>query len=226
MISSSSTIARQRSAYLSFDISRQAQQLAMMRALDVVIAAAALIFFLPLMTLVGLMLAMQGGPIFFAHQRLGLNGRRFYCLKFRSMVVNAEERLAHLLSEDPKARREWCESHKLRDDPRITAFGRFLRRSSLDELPQLINVLKGEMSIVGPRPIVEAEVPRYGHRIASYYAVKPGITGLWQVSGRNEVNYRTRVAMDCFYARAITPGLYLWLVLATIPAVLMRRGSY
>lgn len=226
MISFSPTIARQRALYLSFDISRHAQHQAIMRALDVTIATAAVLFFLPLMAIVAVMLAMQGGPIFFAHQRLGRNGRHFYCLKFRSMVVNAEERLARLLSEDPEARKEWCENHKLRNDPRITAFGRFLRRSSLDELPQLINVLTGEMSIVGPRPIVDAEVPRYGHRIASYYAVKPGITGLWQVSGRSDVSYRTRVAMDCIYARVITPGLYLWLVLATVPAVLMRRGSY
>jgi lipopolysaccharide/colanic/teichoic acid biosynthesis glycosyltransferase len=107
----------------------------------------------------------------------------------------------------------------------VTRVGRFLRRSSLDELPQLFNVLKGEMSIVGPRPIVEAEIARYGRRIAKYYSVKPGITGIWQVSGRNDVAYRTRVAMDCLYARSVRPSLYLWLVVATIPAVLSRRGS-
>jgi len=142
------------------------------------------------------------------------------------MVVNAEERLARVLSEDAEARKEWLANHKLRSDPRITAFGRFLRRSSLDELPQLINVLRGEMSIVGPRPIVEAEVSRYGHRISSYFAVKPGLTGIWQVSGRSDVNYRTRIAMDCIFARNISPSLYLWLLLATIPAVFTRRGSY
>lgn len=224
MISLSSTITRQRASYPTFEIPSRNQ--AIIRGLDIVIATAALIFFLPVIVVLGAILAMQGGPVFFAHQRLGLNGSRFFCLKFRSMVVNAEERLARLLAEDPEARKEWCENHKLRHDPRITAFGRFLRRSSLDELPQLINVLKGEMSIVGPRPIVEAEVVRYGHHITSYYAVKPGLTGIWQVSGRNDVKYRTRVAMDCVYARAIKPSLYLWLVIATIPAVLMRRGSY
>lgn len=224
MITLSPTVPRQRADYLTFDIPSQNQ--AVIRALDVTIAVAALIFFLPAMVLLSIILAMQGGPVFFAHQRLGMNGRRFYCLKFRSMVVNAEERLARLLSEVPEARKEWFENHKLRNDPRITAFGRFLRRSSLDELPQLFNVLKGEMSIVGPRPIVEAEVPRYGHRISSYYAVRPGLTGIWQVSGRNDVGYRTRVAMDCVYARAVRPSLYIWLVLATIPAVLARRGSY
>lgn len=196
------------------------------RCLDIAIACVALAFFFPLMLSLALLLAAQGGPIFFAHQRIGQGGRRFYCLKFRSMVVDAEERLSRLLRDDPEARREWLENHKLRNDPRVTAFGRFLRRSSLDELPQLLNVLSGEMSIVGPRPIVEAEMSRYGHRIKSYYAVKPGITGIWQVSGRSDVGYRTRVAMDCLYAKAIRPSLYLWLVVATIPAVLTRRGSY
>lgn len=230
MTSLSSTITRQRTDYASFFVPGQKQAILrdqlIIRAMDIVIATAALIFFFPLMLVLSVTLALQGGPVFFAHQRLGLNGGRFYCLKFRSMVVNAEERLAKLLSENPEARKEWCADHKLRHDPRITAFGRFLRRSSLDELPQLINVLKGEMSIVGPRPIVEAEIVRYGHRIGSYYAVKPGITGIWQVSGRNDISYRTRVAMDCVYARAIKPSLYVWLVLATIPAVLARRGSY
>jgi lipopolysaccharide/colanic/teichoic acid biosynthesis glycosyltransferase len=141
------------------------------------------------------------------------------------MVIDADERLARLLREDHVARDEWARNHKLRNDPRVTRVGRFLRRSSLDELPQLFNVLKGEMSIVGPRPIVEAEIARYGRRIAKYYSVKPGITGIWQVSGRNDVAYRTRVAMDCLYARSVRPSLYLWLVVATIPAVLSRRGS-
>jgi lipopolysaccharide/colanic/teichoic acid biosynthesis glycosyltransferase len=142
------------------------------------------------------------------------------------MVADAEERLARLLREDGNARREWLKDHKLRKDPRVTAFGQFLRRSSLDELPQLINVLRGEMSIVGPRPIVDAEISRYGRRIANYYRVKPGITGIWQVSGRNDVEYRTRIAMDCLYAKSVRPSLYLWLVVATVPAVLSRRGSY
>ncbi len=224
MTTLSPTIARPHASATPFSIPSRNQ--AIIRALDITIAVAALIFFLPVMALLCVILASQGGPIFFAHRRLGLNGSRFYCLKFRSMVVDAEQRLAKLLSEDPNARREWCENHKLRNDPRITAFGRFLRQSSLDELPQLINVLRGEMSIVGPRPIVEAEVARYGHRISHYYSVKPGLTGIWQVCGRSDVKYRTRVAMDCIYARAIRPGLYLRLVAATVPAVLMRRGSY
>jgi exopolysaccharide production protein ExoY len=196
------------------------------RSLDVVIAIAGLIFVLPILFVVAFVLAIEGGPVLFAHRRVGHDGKRFYCLKFRSMVVDAEERLARLLREDPIARDEWARDHKLRNDPRVTSFGRFLRKSSIDELPQLMNVLRGEMSIVGPRPIVEAEMPRYGRRINSYYAVKPGITGLWQVSGRNDVEYRTRVAMDCVYAKSACPKLYLWLVIVTVPAVLARRGSY
>jgi exopolysaccharide production protein ExoY len=226
MITLSPTIMRHRTEFVATDAMRRIQNEAVIRCLDVTIAVAAMIFFLPVLLTLALLLACQGGPVLFAHQRLGRGGRHFYCLKFRSMVVDAEERLARLLREDAEARKEWFENHKLRNDPRITGFGRFLRRSSLDELPQLWNVLRGEMSIVGPRPIVDAEVPRYGHRISSYFAVKPGLTGLWQVSGRNDVGYRSRVAMDCLYAKAVRPGLYLWLVLATVPAVLARRGSY
>jgi exopolysaccharide production protein ExoY len=196
------------------------------RCLDIAIAVAALVLVLPLMLIVAIVLAIEGGPILFAHRRIGYGGRSFLCLKFRTMVVGAEKRLARLLRDDAVARSEWERDHKLRNDPRVTPFGRFLRRSSLDELPQLLNVLRGEMSIVGPRPIVEAETARYGRRIASYCSVKPGLTGIWQVSGRNDVEYRTRVAMDCLYARYCRPSLYLWLVIATVPAVLARRGSY
>jgi lipopolysaccharide/colanic/teichoic acid biosynthesis glycosyltransferase len=197
------------------------------RTLDIVIASLGLLFLLPIMLAVAIKLYVEGGPVFFAHRRVGRGGRPFYCLKFRSMVVDAEERLARLLRDDPEARREWDENHKLRNDPRITAFGQFLRKSSVDELPQLFNVLRGEMSIVGPRPIVDAEMQKYGRRIVSYLSVKPGITGIWQVSGRSDVCYRTRVAMDCVYAKKQTsPILYMWLVVATVPAVLARRGSY
>ena len=197
----------------------------LIRALDLAIAIFGMLFLLPLFISVALVLTFQSGPILIAHRRVGRGGRAFNCLKFRSMVVDAEERLVRLLREDPAARDEWLRNQKLRNDPRVTSVGHFLRRSSLDELPQLFNVLRGDMSIVGPRPIVEAEIARYGRRIAKYYSVKPGITGIWQVSGRNDVAYRTRVAMDCVYANSARPSLYLWLVVATIPAVLSRRGS-
>jgi exopolysaccharide production protein ExoY len=140
--------------------------------------------------------------------------------------VDAEVRLAELLRSDPGARAEWAKDFKLRHDPRVTPIGKFLRRSSLDELPQLFNLIRREMNIVGPRPIVEGEVARYGWRFRHYCAVKPGITGLWQVSGRNDVSYRTRIALDSIYAVRRSPWLDFWVLMATLPAVLTRRGSY
>lgn len=186
-----------------------------------------IVFLLPLLVAVAVAVwAQDRGPVLFAQRRLGRGGRSFRCLKFRTMAVDAEERLALLLSSDPFARAEWERDHKLRRDPRVTRLGGFLRKSSLDELPQLFNVLRGDMNLVGPRPIVEAEISRYGRRYLHYCSVRPGITGLWQVSGRNDVSYRTRVAMDCLYARRRTLGLDLYILAATIPVVLARRGSY
>jgi lipopolysaccharide/colanic/teichoic acid biosynthesis glycosyltransferase len=197
------------------------------RGMNVSLAALALLFFLPLMVLVALAIWCQDrGPVFFAHRRVGRDGRKFPCLKFRSMAIDAEERLHEVLNGDPLARAEWERDHKLRNDPRVTSLGLFLRRSSLDELPQLINVIRGEMDLVGPRPIVDGEICKYGARFKHYCAVNPGITGLWQVSGRNDASYRSRVAMDCVYAKQKSVPLDLWILVATVPAVLMRKGSY
>ena len=197
------------------------------RALDLVVAVLALVFFAPLFVVLALLIRLSdGGPALYRQARLGQGGRLFYCLKLRTMVVDSDARLAALLSRDPVARREWERDHKLRDDPRITALGSFLRKSSLDELPQLFNVFRGEMSLVGPRPIVPAEIRRYGWRFESYCRVRPGITGLWQVSGRNDVSYRRRVAMDTVYVQTKSFKLDVFLLLKTIPAVLMREGSY
>jgi exopolysaccharide production protein ExoY len=200
---------------------------ALIELMNVIIALAALVFALPIMLAVGFAVFIQdGGPVLFAHRRIGRDGRSFRCLKFRSMATDAEARLADLLARDPQARAEWEKDHKLRNDPRVTKLGEFLRKSSLDELPQLFNVLRGEMSLVGPRPIVEAEIAKYGRRFRQYCAVKPGITGLWQVSGRNDTTYRTRVALDCLYAERRSLLLDAKVLAATVPAVLMRRGSY
>jgi lipopolysaccharide/colanic/teichoic acid biosynthesis glycosyltransferase len=191
------------------------------------IALCVILFALPLLLAIAASVKLQdGGSIIFAHERLGKDGRKFRCFKFRSMVADAEHRLAQLLARDAIARAEWARDHKLRRDPRITPFGDFLRRSSLDELPQLFNVLRGEMSIVGPRPIVDAEIAKYGRRYRYYCAVKPGITGLWQVSGRNDVSYRRRVAMDTVYARRKSLAWDLKLLFLTVPAVLFASGSY
>ena len=166
------------------------------------------------------------GPVFFGHERVGHLGKRFKCYKFRSMVLDAEARLAHILEKDPAARAAWARDHKLVNDPRITPIGVFLRKSSLDELPQLWNVLCGQMSVVGPRPIVLAEVPRYGRYINNYFSVKPGVTGLWQISGRSETTYRRRIALDVAFVRLRSFKLYARILVFTIPAVLLRRGSY
>lgn len=185
------------------------------------------LFILPLMIAIAVAIRMHdGGPVVFRHRRVGRNGKAFYCMKFRTMSVDAEARLKHLLATDPLARAEWERDFKLRNDPRVTPIGHFLRRSSLDELPQIFNLMRGEMNLVGPRPIVEAEIPRYGPRYRHYCAVKPGITGLWQVSGRNDVSYRSRVAMDTLYAKRRTMLLDIRILAATLPAVLSKRGCY
>ncbi len=195
--------------------------------LDMMLAVVLLVFFAPIMLVVaGLVYLQDGGPVFFAHRRLGYGGQTFRCMKFRSMAVDAEARLERLLEQSAEARAEWAQDHKLKNDPRITPLGAFLRRSSLDELPQLFNVLRGEMRFVGPRPIVQAEVARYGRRFRDYCSVRPGITGLWQVSGRNDLSYRRRVAIDSVYARVRSAKLDLKILVMTLPAVLLKRGSY
>lgn len=196
-------------------------------AIDFAIALSALLFFAPLLLIIAVAIFVTDpGPILFAQRRIGYRGVYFHCYKFRSMAVNAEELLADLLDRDPAARAEWALTHKLKDDPRVTRVGRFLRRSSLDELPQLINVLRGQMSIVGPRPIVETEIARYGQYFRHYCALKPGITGLWQISGRSDLSYRRRVAFDVVYSRTRSVILYLKIIVLTVPAVLLARGSY
>lgn len=196
------------------------------RVLDLVIASVGLLFFLPLFFVVALAIKLSSpGPVLFRHQRIGRGGQTFGCWKFRTMAVDAESRLADILRTDPQAAREWAEHQKLTHDPRITAIGHFLRRSSLDELPQLINVLMGEMSIVGPRPIVENEAARYGEHFALYCLVRPGITGLWQISGRSNIHYFERVLLDVRYVSSRNTWRDLRIIILTVPSVLAARGS-
>ena len=198
----------------------------LLRILDLVIGIIALVVFAPLLIALAILIYVSNpGPIFFVQQRIGRNGQNFACFKFRTMVVDAQARLARLLEEDPAARLEWECDHKLRNDPRITPFGRFLRKSSFDELPQFFNLINGTMSVVGPRPIVVAEITRYGRWFGDYCRVKPGITGLWQVSGRSDTTYRRRVALDVAYSRNRSLGLNLKIMVLTVPAVLAARGS-
>lgn len=196
------------------------------RTFDIIVAVAMLLFALPAMFFIAvLMFSTDRGPILFSHERIGQNGKRFRCLKFRSMVVDSQEALRRHLELLPHARAEWEATQKLRDDPRITRLGRFLRVTSLDELPQLINVIRGEMSLVGPRPIVQDEVVRYAEQIEHYAAVRPGITGLWQVSGRSDVDYDQRVQLDTTYVREWSFIGDLVILVKTVKVVVMRSGS-
>jgi exopolysaccharide production protein ExoY len=200
-------------------------QRVMKRVLDVVLASVGLVVFGPAMLFTALLIWQSGGPALYRQERIGINGRRFMCLKFRTMVVDAEERLAEYLANNEEAAREWRETHKLRNDPRVTRLGRFLRKSSIDELPQLINVLRGEMSIVGPRPIVQAEVEKYGEHFAAYASVPPGLTGLWQICGRSDTAYPERVRLDVMYVENWSLLGDIMIIFRTIPAVLRARGA-
>lgn len=196
------------------------------RLLDVVGSVIIGLTFSPLIAIIAIRMSLENGPIIFRHRRIGRNGKTFECLKFRTMAPNAEQILQELLERDAEARAEWVRSHKLRTDPRVTRIGRFLRRTSLDELPQLWNVLRGEMSLVGPRPIVREEMLRYGRHLPTYLAALPGVTGLWQVTGRNDIDYRRRVVMDAYYVRNCGLLLDLHILLKTIRVVLWGRGAY
>ncbi|TPL83613.1 sugar transferase [Mesorhizobium sp. B2-3-12] len=189
--------------------------------MDLVIAGATLVFAAPVMILVVLLIKITtGGPAIFSHSRIGFGGRSFNCYKFRSMVRNSNEVLNAYLDANPVARKEWEETHKIRNDPRVTLLGRLLRKSSLDELPQLINILRGDMSCVGPRPIVTDELRRYGEHQAEYLGARPGLTGLWQVSGRSSMDYDNRVALDSHYVRNWSVWLDVVILLRTIVAVM------
>ncbi len=195
------------------------------RVVDVIIATALLIILLPTMVFIAFFLKLtERGPVFFAHRRVGLGGKTFYCLKFRTMCVDADQRLVRVLAKDEALLREWIDTQKLHCDPRVTRFGQILRNTSLDELPQLINVLRGEMSLVGPRPIVEDEMRRYGRYAALYITVRPGLTGLWQVTRNSRTCYRRRVATDVLYVHNRTLAFDFKILLATIPAVLVGNG--
>jgi lipopolysaccharide/colanic/teichoic acid biosynthesis glycosyltransferase len=210
----------------ALDATRRVQPL-LGRPFDVTVALVAILVFLPLLILMALAIKVSApGPVLFVQQRVGRDGRLFPCLKFRTMVVNAQDALHELLATCPEAQAEWDRDQKLRRDPRITQIGTILRKSSLDELPQLFNIVMGHMSIVGPRPIIEGEIERYGSRFGAYCSVRPGLTGLWQVSGRNEVSYEARVRLDAFYARRKSTLYDLGICLRTVPAVIGSRGVY
>jgi exopolysaccharide production protein ExoY len=197
------------------------------RVIDMILATSAIILLAPLLTLCFLTcLLTSPGPAIFGHQRVGFRGKLFNCFKFRTMVLDSESRLRDHLAANPKAAAEWAATRKLRFDPRVTAIGSVLRKTSLDELPQLFNVLMGDMSIVGPRPVTEEELVRYSTNANAYLACRPGITGLWQVSGRSGTTYSKRVACDTFYARNWSIALDAKIMIVTIPVLLDTENVY
>jgi undecaprenyl-phosphate galactose phosphotransferase len=194
-------------------------------SLDFIVALSMCLFLAPLLVGVAIVVRLDGGPALFRHERVGYRGRTFFCLKFRTMAISGDAMLQEVLTRDADARREWAATHKLRHDPRVTPIGRVLRATSLDELPQLLNVLRGEMSLVGPRPVIVSELSRYGADAAYYLAAMPGVTGLWQVSGRSETSYDRRVQLDTAYVRTWTFWNDIAILFRTVPAVLLRRGA-
>lgn len=197
------------------------------RAFDLVGASLAILFLAPLLLIIaGLIYRHDGGPVIIKHKRLGRNGEKFDCLKFRTMVANADEVLRQHLAENPEAAHEWELNRKLCRDPRVTKLGLVLRKTSLDELPQLFNIAQGDMSFVGPRPIVEEEIKKYGPYWNDVCQARPGLTGAWQVNGRNDVSYDSRVALDRDYIANWSFSRDLVIIAMTIPAVIKARGVY
>ncbi|CDN49603.1 MULTISPECIES: sugar transferase [Neorhizobium] len=197
------------------------------RSFDITAAALALILFSPIFLMIAALVKFSdNGPIFYGHRRIGHNGRTFKCLKFRTMAVNGDEVLRNYLKANPQAAEEWRATRKLKFDPRVTVVGTVLRKLSLDELPQLLNILRGEMSVVGPRPVVDEELNLYDSFAAFYLSTRPGLTGLWQISGRNDVSYDTRIAFDTQYVQNWSLIGDVAIIVKTIPAVCMARGSY
>ena len=197
-------------------------------AFDYILTLVGAVFISPLLVYIAYRIKKEDpGPVFFAHTRIGKDGKPFPCYKFRSMVVNSQEMLQKYLAENPAAREEWERDFKLKDDPRVTPTGKFLRSTSLDELPQIFNVLRGEMSLVGPRPVIQEELDKYyGETAKLYCTVKPGITGLWQVSGRSDIGYDERVALDATYIKYRSMWGDIVILWKTIGVVLMKKGAY
>ncbi|PWJ82394.1 exopolysaccharide production protein ExoY [Pseudaminobacter salicylatoxidans] len=200
---------------------------ALKRSFDIAAALAGIVLISPLLVMLAALVKFSdGGAVVYGHRRIGHNGTVFRCWKFRTMVQNGDEVLAAHLAANPGDREEWNATRKLQNDPRVTRVGAVLRKLSLDELPQIVNILRGEMSFVGPRPVVKDELELYGKAASFYLRSRPGLTGLWQVSGRNDVSYDTRVAFDRHYVENWSFASDLKILIRTVPAVFASRGSY
>jgi Undecaprenyl-phosphate galactose phosphotransferase WbaP len=197
------------------------------RAIDLFVVIFGGIVILPFLLIIAFFVKFTSkGPALYGHKRVGMGGKEFITYKFRTMVIDADKRLKNILESDAGALAEWNANQKLKDDPRVTKFGKFLRKTSLDEFPQILNVLKGEMSLVGPRPIVQNEIEKYGDDFKRIFSVKPGITGLWQVSGRSETDYADRVSFDTYYLQNWSCWMDLWVLYKTIWVVIGGKGAY
>ena len=199
------------------------------RLFDIVFSLSVLVLFSPIYLILALLIALTSpGPIFYVQERVGKNYKHFGCIKFRTMIANADEVLLQMMEKDPNLRQEFADNFKLKQDPRITWIGRFLRITSLDEFPQFWNVLKGDMSVVGPRPLVPEELFMYGRHMKKILTIKPGITGLWQVSGRNDIPYERRIKIDVYYVNARNFSIDLSIILKTIFVVILpnKNGAY
>jgi exopolysaccharide production protein ExoY len=198
------------------------------RLFDLLFGCLLLLLFLPVFLLIALVIKLSSpGKVVYSHERIGRGGKPFRCFKFRTMYCNADARLQSLLDSDLQLKKEWIQNRKLKNDPRVTPIGKFLRRSSLDELPQLWNVLKGDLSLVGPRPVVREEVIQFmGEKAPKILSIRPGLTGIWQVSGRSDTTYSKRIQLDELYVDKQNLFLDLFLILKTVPSLLFSRGAY
>jgi Undecaprenyl-phosphate galactose phosphotransferase WbaP len=201
--------------------------LAIKRFLDLLLVSVGGLIILPFLLLIALAVKITSpGPVLYGHRRLGLNGKYFKAYKFRSMIMDAEKKLESVLAADPRLKEEWEATHKLKDDPRVTKIGSILRRTSFDEFPQLLNILKGEMSLVGPRPVTDPEIEKYGENAKRILSATPGLTGLWQVSGRSDTNYAERVSYDLYYIQSWSVWLDFWILYRTPGAIFKGKGAY
>lgn len=209
-------------------LSARVRHMPLKRLFDIVFSLCALLFFLPLCLIIAVLVGLTSrGGVFYAHERVGRGGHRFRCYKFRSMYVDADRRLEELLAKDPVLRAEWASTRKLRNDLRVTPIGACLRKTSLDEIPQFLNVLKGDLSVVGPRPVVELEIIKFlGPKATKILSIRPGLTCFWQVSGRTDTTYAERVQMDEQYVDERTMGTDIKLIAKTIPVMFSSRGAY
>ncbi len=193
------------------------------RILDVILASIGLVILIPIFVIIGIIIKIDSkGPVFFAHTRIGKNGKKFKMYKFRTMRENAQEMIDYFTEEQ---RQEWEENYKLREDPRITKVGNFLRKTSLDELPQVINIIKGDLSIVGPRPIIDRELEKYGKNKEKFLSITPGLTGYWQVNGRSDTTYEQRIEMELYYIDHVSPKLDIKIFFQTFSSVIRKKGA-